>query len=842
MLLPYLKDTGNRTQKEIIAFRGVNYSENTGSGQLEDCRNLRSGRFPCMSPRTGRERGESYENATAVWYKDGLLVVDGTDLVYKGKVVGNVSPGKKQFANINTKVVIMPDKVVFDTKTGEVRGLGAEYTTVAAANFVGSDTESTLSTHIGSFVESIVGSGNVGGNDALGENNPTFCGDKPPFTAVYKSAKVNEGTGVLDLTEPLEGDSFTAENVQAGYGFVAADLGADGDKKFGRVTKVTKFVKGGQSYVWDKYSVQYTATPASDTMTQDLYISTSTDDKSDTDAEIDRHPYFTGEISLGHEDYVLYYGSIPVLDENGNVVDVQDKKSFSKTIKVGHNEETVLILPAGAQFVVGYRNNRYTGLQKVTDVFCASDLRAVTQESTFEQDEGDEVVNFWEVTVSLKGYLAAAEVKNGGVRQGKVTSASLDYPEDGYRGGSWYVLQGQYDSLDYYGFDYDLIAPEDGFVAGESGWEKVNFREGDTVEITGCVTNEGNNTTATIRSITEEETDGVTTHVLHFDGGIFTTGTEEDPVTIARKVPNLSIICESQNRLFGAEGNTIYVSALGDPTNLNTYDGLDTDSYSVAVATEGQFTGCIGYGKSVLFFKEDCMHKLLGDYPSEYQLYDYTVPGVKKGSEESLWNINEVIYYHGRDGVYRYAGGAPEMITENFGLRRFENAAAGAEGEKYYISMQDRKTGAWGMWVYDISLNLWLQEDETQAVSFARDGGKLYYIDGSDGALVLVNPDSSAERIAWSATLCRMDEVYHNRKCYSRLLLRADLEEDAWLQVELACDDRTFARVCTIYGNEKTAVIPIKPNRCDNFRIRLSGEGTVIVRSLFREFDLLSEY
>lgn len=843
MHLPYLPSRKKKTEKQTIAFRGIHYGEGAAEGQLESSRNLTSERFPCMSQRAGRETGEQYQDATAIWYKDGQLVVNGTDLVYKGKVVGTVSPGKKQFANINTKVVIMPDKVVFDTKTEEVRGLGAEYTTVAATVFTGGDNESTLSTHIGSFVESIAGSGNVGGNDALGENNPTFRGDKPPFSAVYKSATVNTDTGLLELTEPLEGDTFTAENVQAGYGFVAASLGADGVKKFGRVTKVTKFVKGGQSYVWDKYSVKYTATPTSDTMTQDLYIRTTADDKNDTDAEIDRHPYFTGEISLGHEDYVLYYGSIPVLDENGNVVDVQDKKSFSKTIKVGYNEETVLNLPAGAQFVVGYRNNRYTGLQKVTDVFCASNLRAVTQKSMFEQDEGDEVVNFWEVTVYLKGYLAAAEVKNGGVRQGKVTSASLDYPEDGYRGGSWYVLQGQYDSLDYYGFDYDLIAPDDGFAAGESGWEKVNFREGDTVEITGCVTKESNNKTATIRGISEKEVDGVAVHVLHFDGGVFSTGTEEGPVTITRKVPNLSIICESQNRLWGAEGNTIYASALGDPTNFFTYDGRDTDSYSAAVASEGVFTGCIGFGNSVLFFKEDRLYKVLGSYPSQYTMYEYQVPGVKKGSESSLWNINEVLYYHSREGVYRYGGGSPELISEVFGLRRYQNASAGAEGDRYYISMEDIQSKTWGLWAYDIQRDIWLQEDETQALDFAYNDGRLYFI-SKDGSVVCVNPVESNEDIAWSATTCRMDEVLHNRKCYSKLLLRAELlDSKAWLQVEVSCDGEPFKRVYTSRDKRaKTLVIPIMPRRCDSFRVRLSGEGAFILRSMVREFDIGSIY
>lgn len=837
MRLPYLKSRNNHIQRQTVAFRGVNYGEMTADGQLESCSNLSSDKYPCLTPRTGREKGESYQDATAVWYKDGLLVVDGTDLIYKGEIVGTVSPGKKQFANINTKVVIMPDKVVFDTKTKELRGLGAEYTAKAATTFEGSDKESKLYTHIGSFVESIAGSGNVGGNDALGENGPTFCDDVPPFSSVYKSAKVNEGTGVLELSDALEGDSFTAENVQVGYGFVAENLGADGVKKFGRVTGKTKFTKGGSSYVWNKYNVKYTSV-ATGSVVQENFIHTSTD----IDDDEDDHPYWTREISMSYGNYTLYYGSIPVLDENGTVVDIQDKKIFSTRIPVGSNRETALSFPAGAEFVVGYYK-AYNGSRKMTSVFCARNLYAVTDRYDFDQEDGDRIDYFGVVNVKLKGYIASTNIENGGTHQGKVISATMDYPEDGFQDYAWYVLQGRYDSLDYYGFDYDLIAPEDGFESGESGWEKVNFRKGDTVEVSGCTSAPDNNKTATIRDILEEMVDGVSRHVLVFDGGVFQSATEESGVMVARKVPNLSVICENQNRLFGAEGNTIYVSALGDPTNLYTYDGVDTDSYSVSVATEGHFTGCIGYGKSVLFFKEDCMHKLLGDYPSEYTLYDYVIPGVRKGSEESLWNINEVVYYHGREGVYRYAGGAPELISDAFGLRRFQNAAAGADGERLYISMQDKKDGLWGMWVYDIQKGIWLQEDDTQAVGFCRDGGKLYYIDGKNSDLVLINPESSDEKILWNATLCRMDETYHNRKCYSRLMLRADLDEGAWMEVEISCDGGKFQSVYTSRKSRaKTLVIPIIPNRCDNFRVRISGEGNVIIRSVVREFSLGSIY
>ena len=62
-------------------------------------------------------------------------------------------------------------------------------------------------------------------------------------------------------------------------------------------------------------------------------------------------------------------------------------------------------------------------------------------------------------------------------------------------------------------------------------------------------------------------------------------------MTVAREVPDFVCVCESANRLWGAEGNTIWASALGDPLTFYNYEGLSTDAYAVAVGTDGAFTG-----------------------------------------------------------------------------------------------------------------------------------------------------------------------------------------------------------------------------------------------------------
>lgn len=670
MRLPNMKYTENRQQKTVVQFLGVNYGENTADGQFAETENLSARMFPCLSQRQGRAAVNTYQNPTAVWYKNGLIVVDGTDLKHNGVVVGTVSPGKKQFANVNTKVVIFPDKVMYDTKSDtesdteskKFRSLEAEFVSEAGAvEFTGSN---ALKVHLGNYQGVIASFGTVGGGSKAEilyryngrDSDETESRFAKLFEYKVSSVTVNAETGAVTVQGKTA--DVVVEDWNEGDLFIDSSLGMDGVTSWGKIIK--------------KYK---------------------------------RH-------------------------------------------------------------------------------------------------------EMWDFNDPITGQVIGRESKD---------YAGFDYNRYEVRGKSYEALDG--------------------------GWEGMNFRKGDTVEISGCTTYEANNKTATIREITEEESDAGTLYSLVFDKEMFANGKEAGAVTVKRSVPDLTVICEQDNRLYGAAGNTIYVSALGDPTNFNTYDGVDTDSYSVAVATEGDFTGCIGYGNGVLFFKEDCLHKLLGRYPSEYALYDYTVPGVAKGSEGSIVNINEVVYYHGREGVYRYSGSAPERITADFGLRRFDSASAGAQGNLYYISMRDKAEDKYSVWVYDTGRGIWLREDGTKAVGFARDGGKLYFIDGDANTLVLANPEESDEAISWSATFCTMTEIYLNRKIYSKLLLRLEQEDGAEVKIEVRCDGgewkthKQFKR-----GPHKTVLVPIVPNRCDSFQIRISGTGRTVIRTMVREFEFGGDY
>lgn len=362
------------------------------------------------------------------------------------------------------------------------------------------------------------------------------------------------------------------------------------------------------------------------------------------------------------------------------------------------------------------------------------------------------------------------------------------------------------------------------------------FRVGDAVEITGCTltgeNGETNNKTPIVRAV-----DG---KVLTFYENTLVPGTESGSVTIARRVPDLDFVCESNYRLWGTKGNTIYGSKYGDPLNFASFDGLSGDSYYIDVGSDGVFTGCIPYSAHICFFKENTLHKLYGTKPSNFQIVTSACYGVQEGSERSLCVVNEMLLFKGVHGVYAYAGGIPDLVSDCFGLRRFSNACAACDGERYYISMQG--ADGWHLYVYDVLRGVWLEEDDTQALDMTVHDGCVYILDAG-GSLYRIDRDTGRDSVEWSATFCPFNETMDERKGYSRFNMRVDMQAGAWLSVDVKTEhDGRWREVYTTH-NERARIIsvPIIPTRCDCVNIRVRGKGDCVIRAFVREFTVMSD-
>lgn len=369
-----------------------------------------------------------------------------------------------------------------------------------------------------------------------------------------------------------------------------------------------------------------------------------------------------------------------------------------------------------------------------------------------------------------------------------------------------------------------------------TGWPDLRklFKAGDGVELSGCVTQTANNKHFVIKA--------VAANAISVADETFTEAEEASAsITLARKIPELDFICESENRLWGCNSKTqtIYASALGDPTNFNVYEGVATDSYAVAVGTDGKFTGCCKLASSVLFWKETKLHKMLGSFPAEYALYTYEMEGLQDGCHKSQQVINDTLFYKGPHGVYAYSGGTPALISENFGEKDFSGAVAGNDGDSYYMSVKDGD--AYRLMVYETKTGMWVLEDGTEAVDFARLGRKLYMLDGN-GNVYLLDGEETPQTQPWMAQLAPMYETLNGKKAYSKLLLRLELPLGSYVIAKMRCDGKPWQECGRVIGREfNVTTMRLAANRCDKFELRLEGKGPCTVLGLSREFIVGSD-
>ena len=325
------------------------------------------------------------------------------------------------------------------------------------------------------------------------------------------------------------------------------------------------------------------------------------------------------------------------------------------------------------------------------------------------------------------------------------------------------------------------------------------------------------------------------------------------PITVSRKMPNMDFIIESENRLWGCRYglalngevvNEIYASKLGDFKNWNSFAGISTDSYVASVGTDGQFTGAITHLGYPIFFKENCMHKVYGNYPSNYQIQTTACRGVHKGCSKSLAIVNETLYYKSRSAVCAYDGSLPVEISSALGDVSYSDAVAGVLGNKYYISMRDAED--YHLFVYDTAKGMWHKEDNTQAVDFCNCDGNLYYIDYDSNSIKMVNApsdpnigDTESTPIKWEAITGIIGTDSPDKKYISRLIVRLSLEIGTTVIFSAEYDSSgAWEHLFTMSGTTlKTFSIPIRPKRCDHLRLRIYGNGEAKIFSICKNIE-----
>lgn len=330
---------------------------------------------------------------------------------------------------------------------------------------------------------------------------------------------------------------------------------------------------------------------------------------------------------------------------------------------------------------------------------------------------------------------------------------------------------------------------------------------------------------------------------------VTTQKVSDGAITISRTMPVLDFIIESDNRLWGCryganeDGdivNEIYASKLGDFKNWDCFMNLSTDSYTASCGTDGPFTGAITHMGYPLFFKENFVHKVYGNYPANFQIQSTACRGVQKGSHRSLAIVNETLFYKSGNGVCAYDGSLPVEMSTALGEIRYSDAVAGAHGNKYYITMKDA-SGIYHLFAYDTGKGMWHKEDNLQVDSFCSYMNEMYGIDHDTKHIITMLGSGTVDdkKVPWMVETGLLGMSMPDMKYISRLLIRMSIEVGADVSISIQYDSiGDWEPVCMMKSTSlRSFSVPVRPRRCDHFRIRIEGEGVGRIYSITKTIE-----
>lgn len=339
---------------------------------------------------------------------------------------------------------------------------------------------------------------------------------------------------------------------------------------------------------------------------------------------------------------------------------------------------------------------------------------------------------------------------------------------------------------------------------------------------------------------------------------------EAGDVKAAMDLPDMDYVIEAQNRLWGCKYgvvdgklvNEIYASALGRFDIWRKYAGVSTDSYAASVGSDGRWTGAVNYQGYPLFFKEDRMHKVYVSASGAHRIQEYTMRGVQPGGAKSLAVINGVLFYKARDCVCAYDGsGAPTDVSEKLNLNSLSRpgstaSIAAAYHDKYYLCLRMNDPPGSRLLVLDTRRGAWYRENLPfgSVVDFTEHLGSLLCAAGGIEELAHDNVESELigtkeGNVAWSCETGLIGYSTVEQKYISRFNIRMSLAQDAYMDVLVQYDsDGVWHNQGRLQGvGTRTFMLPVRPRRCDHFRIRLEGGGDVRIYSFAKVFEAGSD-
>lgn len=119
-LIQAISNSGRKRRNMQNVFAGYNHNLVIDETQFYEMKNMTSDYYPVMSPRDKRGIIDQFTNPQGLFGGDKLAWVDNGLFYYDGNPICEVNEKEKQFVRIGALLCIFPDKLIFNTYTGEL--------------------------------------------------------------------------------------------------------------------------------------------------------------------------------------------------------------------------------------------------------------------------------------------------------------------------------------------------------------------------------------------------------------------------------------------------------------------------------------------------------------------------------------------------------------------------------------------------------------------------------------------------------------------------------------------------------------------------------------------------
>lgn len=314
--------------------------------------------------------------------------------------------------------------------------------------------------------------------------------------------------------------------------------------------------------------------------------------------------------------------------------------------------------------------------------------------------------------------------------------------------------------------------------------------------------------------------------------------------------PASKLIAIHKARCYVATDNDIKycnINLLNDWTTINAAGLIDVTE------SQGGLSGITAYANHIVVWTESSMHELYGTGPLNYALTNISY---SQGciSNESIIELNGVLYWAYYDGIYAYTGGKPQKVSDlvdgyfkKLNIAQKSKIASGSLGYSIFYSMPiDGSTNNNIILEYNTKLQKWYVHSGA-IKQFTNIGNKLYGM-GYDGYIYDFESgsDDAGTAIAYEWISKAFTEgTISSNQTIARMWLVVDCPIGSTMEIytspSIDNDDFTLAYTITPSVNEQNAYITLPITQLQNvdwYRLKIKGTGPATVYMMEREIQI----